>query len=94
VDIASEAGVPGSRPVNAEALVKADPDLFLLMSHGLTSIGGVDGLEDMAGIAETDAGRNKCVVDMIDYQVLSFGPQFPATLDALATAIYAKAAPQ
>ncbi len=47
----------------------------------------------MPGIGQTDAGRNRCVVDMIDYQVLSFGPQFPATLDALATAIYEKAAP-
>lgn len=94
VDIATEAGVPDSRPINAEALVKSDPDLFLLMSHGLESTGGVEGLEKVAGVAETDAGRNHCVVDMIDYQVLSFGPQFPATLDALADAIYNKAAPK
>jgi iron complex transport system substrate-binding protein len=93
VDIATEAGVPDSRPINAEALVESDPDLLLLMSHGLESVGGVDGLEGMPGIGQTDAGRNRCVVDMIDYQVLSFGPQFPATLDALATAIYERAAP-
>ena len=93
VDIATEAGVPDSRPINGEALVKSDPDLLLLMSHGLESVGGVDGLGSMPGIGQTDAGRNRCVVDMIDYQVLSFGPQFPATLDALATAIYEKAAP-
>jgi hypothetical protein len=30
---------------------------------------------------------------MVDHQVLSFGPQYPSTLDALATAIYSKAAP-
>ncbi len=30
---------------------------------------------------------------MSDYEILSFGPQFPATLKALAHAIYAKAAP-
>jgi hypothetical protein len=33
------------------------------------------------------------VVDMSDFQILSFGPQYPATVDALATAIYAHAAP-
>lgn len=93
IDIASEAGVPDSRPINAEALVKSDPDLLLLMSHGLESVGGVDGLGSMPGVGQTDAGRNRCVIDMLDYQVLSFGPLFPATLDALATAIYEKAAP-
>jgi hypothetical protein len=30
---------------------------------------------------------------MSDHQILSFGPQYPATLDALAKAIYTKAAP-
>lgn len=94
VDVASELGIPASRPINAEGLVKSDPDLFLMMSHGLESVGGVTGLQEVPGVADTDAGRSGCVVDMVDYQVLSFGPQFPATLDALATAIYDKAAPR
>jgi iron complex transport system substrate-binding protein len=92
VDVASEAGLEGMRPLNAEGLVRADPDLFLLMSHGLQSVGGVDGLLKVTGVAETSAGVNKCVIDMSDYQILSFGPQFPKTLDALADAIY-RAAP-
>ena len=39
-------------------------------------------------MGETTAGMNGCVVDMTDYEILSFGPQFPHTLRALATAIY------
>jgi iron complex transport system substrate-binding protein len=93
VDVASEVGLKGMRPINAEGLVKADPDLYLMMSLGLKSVGGVTGLLGVPGVADTNAGLNGCVVDMIDYQVLSFGPQYPATLDALATAIYNKAAP-
>lgn len=94
VDVASELGIPASRPITAEALVKSDPDLLLMMSHGLESVGGVTGLQTVPGVGDTDAGRAGCVVDMIDYQILSFGPQFPATLDALATAVYEQAAPR
>ncbi len=93
VDAANEAGVTGMRPINAEGLVRADPDLFLMMTHGLDSVGGVPGLKKVPGIADTDAGENSCVVDMVDYQILSFGPLYPDTLNALATAIYEKAAP-
>jgi iron complex transport system substrate-binding protein len=92
IDVATEAGLEGMRPLNAEGLVRADPDLFLMMTKGLESVGGVDGLLDVPGVAETTAGLEGCVVDMSDYQILSFGPQFPATLTALAEAIYGREA--
>ena len=88
VDVASEVGLEGMRPLNAEGLVKAEPDMYLMMTKGLESVGGVDGLMDVPGVADTNAGINSCVVDMSDYQILSFGPQFPSTLTALADAIY------
>ena len=90
VDVATEAGLAGARALNAEGLVKSAPDLFLMMTHGLESVGGVDGLLDVAGVADTTAGADGCVVDMDDAQILSFGPQFPATLRALAEAIYGR----
>jgi len=92
IDVATEVGLDGMRPINAEGMVRADPDMFLMMSNGLESVGGVDGLGDVPGIADTRAGANSCVVDMIDYQVLSFGPQYPSTLEALTSAIYYQAA--
>ena len=87
-DVASDAGLEGSRPINAEGLVKSEPELYVMMTNGLDSVGGVDGLLEVPGVADTTAGMNGCVVDMTDYEVLSFGPQFPHTLRALATAIY------
>lgn len=86
VDVSSEIGLDGMRPINAEGLVRADPDMFLMMTHGLESAGGIEGLSRVPGIADT--GAASCVVDMDDHQILSFGPQYPATLDALAEAIY------
>jgi len=88
VDVAKQVELDGYKPINAEGLVKAAPDMFLLMTGGLESVGGVGGLSEVPGVAETQAGVNGCVVDMADSQILSFGPQYPATLSALADAVY------
>ena len=90
VDVASEIGWQGMRPMTAEALVKAQPDILLMMTKGLESVGGVDGLlERIPAVAETPAGQNRRIVDMSDYEILSFGPRTASVLDALARAIYA-----
>ncbi|GGH51364.1 heme/hemin ABC transporter substrate-binding protein [Microbacterium album] len=89
-DIAGEIGWTGMRPVTAEALAAADPELILMMTKGLESVGGVEGLVDhIPAIAQTTAGRNQRIVDMSDSTILSFGPDTASVLDALAVAIYA-----
>ncbi len=89
-DVAGEIGWQGMRPINDEGLVKAQPDLILMMTKGLESVGGVDGLiERLPAVAQTPAGQNRRVVDMSDTEILSFGPRTPEVLDALARAIYA-----
>ena len=90
VDVAVEIGWSGMRPITDEALVDANPDLLLMMTKGLESVGGVDGLvEHLPAVAQTDAGRHRRVVDMSDTTVLSFGPATADVLDALAVAVYA-----
>jgi iron complex transport system substrate-binding protein len=90
VDVAGEIGWQGMRPVTDEGLVAAQPDLVLVMTKGLESVGGVDGLlEQLPAVAQTPAGEHRRVVDMADSQVLSFGPTSAQTLDALARAFYA-----
>jgi iron complex transport system substrate-binding protein len=91
VDVASAAGVRGMTPLNAEALVAAKPDVLLVMTDGLKSVGGVSGLLKLPGVAQTPAGRHRRVVDMADTEILSFGPRTPDVLDALARALYAPA---
>lgn len=90
IDVAGEAGIQGMRPMTAEALVAAAPDVILVMTKGLESVGGVDGLlERLPAVAQTPAGQNRRIVDMSDYEILSFGPRTPEVLAALAGALYA-----
>lgn len=90
VDVATEIGWKGMQPVNDEGLIAAEPELILMMTHGLESVGGVDGLlEKLPALANTPAGHNRRIVDMADNQVLAFGPGSAQILEALAVAIYA-----
>lgn len=92
VDVAGELGWSGMQPLTDEAMVAADPDLILVMTGGLESVGGVDGLlADKPAIALTAAGQHRRFVDMADGQILSFGPRSAGVLDALARAVYAPA---
>lgn len=91
-DVAGEIGWEGMRPVTAEALVQAAPDVVLVMTGGLASTGGVDGLlERLPALAATPAGQHRRIVDMADTEILGFGPRTPAVVDALARAVYAPA---
>ena len=90
IDVAGEIGWTGLRPMTDEALIAADPDVILVMTGGLESVGGVDGLlAEKPAVGLTRAGEARRFVDMADGEVLSFGPRTPAVLDALARAIYA-----
>ncbi|GAA1725031.1 hemin ABC transporter substrate-binding protein [Isoptericola hypogeus] len=90
VDVATEIGWEGMRPVNDEGIIAAQPDVLLMMSKGLDSVGGVDGLlEQLPALAQTPAGSHRRVVAMDDSQILSFGPATADVLDALARAFYA-----
>lgn len=92
-DVATEIGWTGMRPVSDEGLVAAAPDVILMMSDGLSSVGGVDGLlERLPAVASNPAGANRRIVDMADDQVLSFGPEYADVLDALAVAVYTEQA--
>ncbi|AJT41546.1 heme/hemin ABC transporter substrate-binding protein [Psychromicrobium lacuslunae] len=88
VDVASKVGIKDVKPANSEALAALSPQVFLMMTSGLESTGGIDGLLKRPGVAETPAGAARRVVDMADGQILSFGPNFPAVLRSLAKAIY------
>ncbi|GAA1704672.1 hemin ABC transporter substrate-binding protein [Microbacterium sediminicola] len=90
IDVATEIGWQGMRPMTAEAIVAAEPDLLLMMTKGLESVGGIDGLlESIPAIAQTPAGEHRRIVDMSDYEILSFGPRSADVVEALARAIYA-----
>ncbi|WP_167475034.1 heme/hemin ABC transporter substrate-binding protein [Nocardia arthritidis] len=74
--------------ITSEAMIGAAPDVLLVMTDGLDSIGGVDGLAKIPGVAQTPAGRNKRVVDMSDTVLLGFGPNTGRVVAALGQAVY------
>ena len=76
-------GFEGFKPMSAEAVVGAEPDVLLLLTRGLESIGGVDGLLDQPGIALTPAGENRRIVAMDDLLMLGFGPRLGTAVERL-----------
>lgn len=92
-DVAGEIDWSGMRPVTDEGLIAAQPELVLMMTEGLASAGGVDGLlERLPALAATPAGENRRFVDMADAQILGYGPLTAQVLNALAVAVYAPGA--
>ena len=78
-------------PITSEALAKAAPDVILMTRSGLESVGGVDGLVDIPGIAQTPAGKNRRVITMDDALLYSFGARTPEALRTLITLLYGTA---
>lgn len=73
--------------LTSEALVTSRPDILLVMTKGLESVGGVSGLLSLPGVAQTPAGKFKRVIDVDDSLLLSFGPRTPALLGDLSRAV-------
>ena len=84
IDAAAEAGIVGWQTLTPEALVAADPDVYLVMDRGLSVVGGVEGLLEIPGMAETKAGRGQHVISMADLYLLGFGPRLPEAIADLA----------
>jgi iron complex transport system substrate-binding protein len=89
-DAGSELGLVNFRPLTAEALAAAAPDVLLVMSGGLRSVGGVDSLLAMAGIAQTPAAQHRRVIDVDDGFLLNFGTRTPEVVRAITTALWCR----
>ena len=89
IDAGTAAGVVGFVPLTPEAVVAADPEVILVMDRGLAAIGGVPGLLEIPGVAQTRAGRNQRFVSMEDLYLLGFGPRLPDALRDLAAQLRA-----
>lgn len=88
VDVAEEHKIGEMVPANAESLADLDPEVLIMMSAGLESTGGIEGLLQRPGVAQTTAGQHQRVVTVPDGDVLSFGPQTGEMLLRTAIALY------
>ncbi|GAB4042355.1 heme/hemin ABC transporter substrate-binding protein [Spirosoma jeollabukense] len=78
------------KPITAEALVTANPDVILLFDSGLESLGGTAGLLAVQGVAQTNAGKNNRVIVMDGHLLSGFSPRLGKALHELSQKISQK----
>ena len=71
------------RPLSQEGVIASAPDILLLTSDGVKTLGGMDNVWNLPGVAMTPAGKNKRVLVIDDMSLLGFGLQTPAVMAKL-----------
>ncbi|WP_329313398.1 ABC transporter substrate-binding protein [Streptomyces sp. NBC_01278] len=93
VDTGQESGLGKDfTPITSEALAAAAPDAILVMSKGLESVGGTEGLVKIPGVAQTPAGMDRRVVAVDDGVLLNYGPRTDQVLGSLISQLYGRTA--
>ena len=69
--------------MTAESLATLNPDVIIVMTKGLQSVGGISGLLKLPGVAQTQAGKNQAVIDVDDSLLLSYARRTPSLVTAL-----------
>jgi iron complex transport system substrate-binding protein len=87
VDVGAENLPRAFNTLTAESLANLNPDVLLVMTKGLESVGGIDGLIKLPGIAQTEAGKRKAIIDVDDSLMLSFGPRSYSLLNELTKSV-------
>ncbi|CAN2192367.1 ChuT ABC-type hemin transport system, periplasmic component [Candidatus Nanopelagicaceae bacterium] len=87
IDVGAEKSSIAFSNLTSESLVGANPEVILVMIKGLASVGGAQGLVNLPGIAQTDAGKRARIIAVDDSLLLSFGPRTPDLLNKLAAAL-------
>ncbi|PJZ69329.1 hemin ABC transporter substrate-binding protein [Leptospira perolatii] len=73
----------GFRPLSPEAVIQAKPDILLIPTRGLESLGGAEGLLKLPGILQTPAGKSRRILSIDDLVLLGFGPRFVDGLEEM-----------
>jgi iron complex transport system substrate-binding protein len=82
------ASIDGYKPLNTEALIAANPDYLLMISTGLESLGGIDGVLKIPGVAQTTAGKKKQIIGIESLRLTNFGPRFGETVKELVVLLH------
>ena len=77
-------GFHGYKTLSPEILVESAPEVIVVPSRGLETLGGEAALLGLPGVAETPAGKAHRFVALDDLLLLGFGPRLPAAIRALA----------
>lgn len=80
--------IKGFKPLTTESLIQANPDFILFFESGLQSLGGVDGVLQIPGVAQTTAGRKKQIIALDGLFLSGFGPRVGSAVYNLASLIH------
>jgi iron complex transport system substrate-binding protein len=80
-------GFTGYRPLTAEGVLAAKPDVIVTPASSAESLGGVAALLALPGVGATPAGKAKRVVTFDTLYLLGFGPRTALAANELARAI-------
>lgn len=80
--------IDGYKPLNTEALIKANPDYLLMVSTGFESLGGVEGVLKVPGVNLTTAGKQKQIISMESLKLTNFGPRFGEAVKELIAQVH------
>ena len=83
VNVGAEMGVQDNAPISAEGILAAAPDVLLVTTLGLDSVGGVDGLLEIGGLSQTAAGQHRQVLAYDAQLLLGNGPRTAQVLAQL-----------
>lgn len=78
----------GFKPVNAESIIAAAPDVILMMSSGGGGHASAEAILDNPAIAQTPAGHNRRLVTMDGLYLLGFGPRTAHAAATLAAGLH------
>jgi iron complex transport system substrate-binding protein len=74
----------GFQALSPEGLVDIAPDVLLLFDSGLESLGGEQGIWEVAGLSHTPAGKHQRLIAMDGAYLLGFTPRAPEAAVELA----------
>ena len=81
-------GFTGYKPLSAEALIAAAPEVVLLPHHVAEGAGGAEAVAERPDLAATPAGRDARIVVMDTLKLLGFGLRTPEAIAELARALH------
>ncbi len=77
----------GYKPLTAEAMVAAAPEVIITTHEAIQAGGGLEAFLNKPGLRMTPAGKAKRVVSMDSLLLLGFTPRLPAAVSELAQAV-------
>lgn len=70
-------GFSGFKPLSAEAIISANPDVILMTAQGMKAVGGITEALNFPGVNKTLAGKQRNVISLETMYLLGFGPRMP-----------------